>query len=46
MLMAQALKMNREIDCEMESLAGLRLLRRACPLPGIKNLLTTNIKIQ
>jgi hypothetical protein len=46
MLMAQALKMNREIDCEMESLAGLRRLRRVGRLPGIKNLLTTNIKIR
>jgi hypothetical protein len=46
MLMAQALKMNLEIDCEMESLAGLRLLRRAGRPPGIKNLLTTNIKIR
>ena len=46
MLMARALKMNREIDGGIESRTGLRPLRRAGVVPAIRNLLTTNNKIK
>jgi hypothetical protein len=44
--MARALKKNREIDCGMELPAGMRGLRRVRRLSGIKNLFTTNTKIE
>jgi len=44
--MARALKKNREIDCGMIFPAGMRGLRTVSRLPGIKNLFTTNTKIE
>ena len=40
----EVLSKNLEVGCKMTSVAGLRLLRKAGLLSGIKNALTTSIK--